>query len=572
MTFTFLNKTFSGSIWNGERLGSLVAIDTETTVVPFHLTPELVLMQAYGSGDVAYLIPKDKIRLFFNVHYESKFIMHNASFDMDVLMPYVGRSAIYDLYDRNLVMDTSVIYRLTHLAAAGCVPFKYNLAMLSKKYLNVELEKDAEIRENFDKYLNVQIEDIDSAFKEYALKDAIITYHVYLALIPIINKYDSFRTMLSHDIQVKGELALTHIRKNGIGFDLPSKYEWLAEKNTQLDTLAERLGTWGWVRGVKGIKQRYEHIMEYIGLKDKLPRTEDGSLSSKREDLEEYRDSPFVSDYLAYIELEKATTFVRDIDSSRVHPRYTSILNTGRTSCSKPNFQQLPRLGGIREMFKADEGNTFLITDYSTLELCTLAQVLKKEYGESVMADLINEGRDLHKYYSSILNNVKEDEVTKEQRQKAKAANFGFPGGLGIDTFRKFSQGYGLELSQLEAEQMKEAWFDAFPEMVHYLNSEKGHAMTLTGRRRGDTTYCAEKNTPFQGLAADGAKLALYNLDKAGFKIVGFVHDEIITEVLKETADDLLKTQEKIMIDSMRTVVPDVTISVESQISERYCK
>ena len=90
------------------------------------------------------------------------------------------------------------------------------------------------------------------------------------------------------------------------------------------------------------------------------------------------------------------------------------------------------------------------------------------------------------------------------------------------------------------------------------------------GRYRGNTFYCAEKNTPFQGLAADGAKLALYELDKNGFKINGFVHDEIITE--NSEAEEYLNIQEQIMIDSMRKVVPDVLVKVESNISDFYTK
>ena len=104
------------------------------------------------------------------------------------------------------------------------------------------------------------------------------------------------------------------------------------------------------------------------------------------------------------------------------------------------------------------------------------------------------------------------------------------------------------------------------------MKNENGSVTTLTGRKRGNTTYCAEKNTPFQGLSADGAKLALYNLDREGFKVVGFVHDEIICEVSTEESEEKLVIQERIMIDSMRSVIPDIRISVDSMISERYCK
>lgn len=572
LNFNFINKDFIVRIWEGEVLGNYIAVDTETTMKPFHMTPEMVTCQAYGGGDIVYYIPKDRTLDFFNTNHGADFIFHNASFDLDVLEAHIGREDIYHLLDSNSIIDTSIIFRLLHLATVGTIPHRYNLNLLTKKFLHTELTGKGEEQCGFTPYLDQELTTIPHGLLTYGAKDVIATYHVYFAMLPLVSQYDTYGKMLSHDIQVKGEYALLHIYKNGIGFDLKNRDNWIEIKNKELQLVSEKLGTWGWVRGTKGIKKRFEDIMVSLGIADNLPRTDDGSISSKREDLEEYVNIPFINDYLQFIELEKATTFVRGIESDRVHPRYNSLVNTGRTSCSKPNFQQLPRVGGIREMFKASAGSTLIITDYSTLELCTLAQVLKDKYNESTMGDLINEGRDLHRYYASVLHNIDEKAITKSQRQEAKAANFGFPGGLGTTTFRKFSAGYGLDLSESKAQIMKDAWFSAFPEMREYLKNEDGHVFTRTGRRRGNTTYCAEKNTPFQGLAADGCKLALYNMDKAGYKIVGFVHDEIITEVASADAEKLLQKQELIMVGSMQAVVPDVKISVESQISEVYCK
>ena len=292
----------------------------------------------------------------------------------------------------------------------------------------------------------------------------------------------------------------------------------------------------------------------------------------KESDLEKYKDNHFVKSFLDYKRTEKTTFFIRKLKGSRVHPRYDLLKNTGRTGCSSPNIQQLPRDGDIRSMFKADSGNTLLITDYSAIELATLAQHVYVTQGSSTMRDKINEGADLHKYYASVLFNVPEDNVEKWQRQAAKAANFGFPGGLGIETFIEFAKGYDIQLTQMKHRDMKDTWFAAFPEMKEYMQGEEGAVTTLTGRIRANTTYCAEKNTAFQGLAADGAKLALYNLMDAGFKLVGFVHDEIITEVPENTAEEMRRLQEEIMVNSMSLVVPDVKISVESTISPRYCK
>jgi DNA polymerase I-like protein with 3'-5' exonuclease and polymerase domains len=570
----FNNQEYNILIWSSSvgRLGKYVSIDTETDMQPFHRTANLVTFQAYSGGTNVYYVRPEEIPNFLAIHRDSYLLAHNFAFDADVISKQIKDSSVmYDLYDRNKCRDTSVLYRLVHLAQIGYVPFKYSLALLAEKFLGINLVKD-ETRENFGQFLGKSVEEIPEHFLTYGAIDVVATYQIYFKLMSHMRRHDKYETMLSHDIQVKGDLALNHIYKNGIGFDLARRDEWLAEVDKEMQVRANILATWGWVRGKKGIKGVYERIITMLKLDAVLPRTESGEISSKSEDLEPYKHHSFISALLRYRELEKASSFCRDITSNRVHPRYNLLVNTGRTSCSSPNFQQLPRMGGIREMFRASEGNTLLITDYSAIELSTLAQNTYKNFGYSVMRDRINDGEDLHKYYASIMYGCEIEDVTKDQRQEAKAANFGFPGGLGINTFIEFSRGYGLELTEDKAQEMKDVWFEAFPEMRQYMENEIGHVYTSTGRKRGNTSYCAEKNTPFQGLAADGAKLALYNLDKAGFKVVGFCHDEIVTEVSEEKADEYIKLQEKIMIDSMRTVVPDVRVAVESQISEVYTK
>jgi len=571
----FLDQDYDIKIWDESigKLGRFVAVDTETTMMPFHMTPDLVTMQAYSGGKNVYYIRKTDVASFMDCHNDSFWILQNAPFDMDVLSKHLGSSdRVYRMYDADRVRDVGVLYRLSHLASIGFVPFKRNLSLLSSIYLGQELVKD-ETRENFGQFLTSPVEDIPDNYKEYGAIDVIATYKIYFGLIAEIRPHDQKNTLLSQDIQVKGDLALLHIHKNGIGFDLSQRDEWLLNIDEQMQMHRDILASWGWVRGRKGIKDVFVNIIDRLGLTNKLPRTESGELSSKADDLAPFREHSFVASFLEYQSLEKASGFVRDITTDRVHPRYNLLVNTGRTSCSKPNFQQLPKLGGIREMFvPQSKENTFIITDYSAIELATLAQVTYDLYGYSEMRNRINDGDDLHKYYGSIMNGCSLEDVTKKQRQEAKAANFGFPGGLGTDTFIEFSRGYGLELSQDKAKEMKDVWFNAFPEMDDYMRNEMGHVFTLTGRKRGNTTFCAEKNTPFQGLAADGAKLAMYNLDKKGFKVVGFVHDEIICEVPKELAVRKMSEQERIMVESMKTVVPDVKVGVESAISEFYTK
>jgi DNA polymerase I-like protein with 3'-5' exonuclease and polymerase domains len=571
-------------------------------------TPRISTFQAYGGGSIAYYIRTNEIQQFLDLHQDSILLAQNMPFDVDVIHRKLENKCLYNWYDKNLVRDTQVLYKLLHLATAGSVPFKTNLAYLSEKFLNVELDKDIDVRGGFGQFIDKPIESIPEKYLIYGIRDVIATFQVHDILLEHIERHDRYNTLLSQDIQVKGDLALNAIYKNGIGFDLPMRDKWLQIKDLELIELSTRLSDWGLIRGVAGYKSTYKHIIEnllqlqipyrykklhcikhkdtwvyaesgMIEVNKRTIKVEEGqtchgepSISSQREDLLPYISYSFINDYLEFQSIEKATSFVRDIATSRVHPRYNLMVNTGRTSCSKPNFQQLPKMGGIREMFKAKEGNTFIITDYSAVELATLSQVLYNQFGESVMRDKINEGHDLHKYYASVMNSIPISMVNKQQRQEAKAANFGFPGGLGAKTFIQFSKTYGLDITEGEARAMKQTWFDAYPETRDYMQDELGHVFTLTGRKRGRTTYCAEKNTPFQGLAADGAKIALYNLVKEGFRVVGFVHDEIICEVANSECAHRLKQQEKIMIESMQQVCPDVLIGVESAISEFYTK
>ena len=564
----FNGEEYTIQFWQGESLGSILAIDTETTIKPFTETPDLVTFQVFD-GESLYYVDRSLVGDFLKKHVTRTLVFANAPFDVDVIEKHTGNSLKEQIEHGNRLFDVNIMYRLWKLASVGNVPHRYSLAHISHELLGIHLDKEEDIRCNFAEFKDTPTQEIPRVFLEYGAKDVLSTYYCFINLRLEISKLNT-NTNLSHHIQLLGALSLNRMYKNGIGFDEEKATQLLNKLNSELEVCHAQMSAYGFVKGIKGNQAAYNYVIEFSGLN--IPKTAQGDYSMKESDLEKYKDNPFIKSFLDYKRTEKTTFFIRKLTGSRVHPRYDLLKNTGRTGCSSPNIQQLPRDGDIRSMFKAEEGNTLLITDYSAIELCTLAQHVYTTYGSSVMRNKINEGADLHKYYASVLFGTEENKVEKWQRQAAKAANFGFPGGLGIETFIEFAKGYDLRISVDDAQRMKDTWFEAFPEMKEYMQGEEGSVTTLTGRIRADTTYCAEKNTPFQGLAADGAKIALYNLMDAGFKLVGFVHDEIITEVPENTAEEMCRLQEQIMVDSMSLVVPDVTVSVESTISPRYCK
>ncbi|MBP7654000.1 hypothetical protein KA977_11295, partial [Candidatus Dependentiae bacterium] len=340
------------------------------------------------------------------------------------------------------------------------------------------------------------------------------------------------------------------------------------------------------------------------------------------------------------------------------------IVATGRTSCSKPNVQNLPRKGRPREVFIPTEGYLLLAVDYSQIELITLALIIFKKFGSSKMLEIINSGQDLHIWFAALIYNKSISDITAEERQTAKSANFGFPGGLGIKSFIQFAKNtYGIILTEQQAKDLKEKWLKNFPEMRNYLENDfitkfrkkydlsdyytqtkkdneyavytlKGiisglnktkttereytqeekdwawskieeiefegkekftgeiytktgspklaralfegnlTAETLTGRIRSNITFCASRNTPFQGLAADGAKIALYRLIKRGYRVVAFIHDEVIIELPIENCNHREEAEKisKIMIDSMNIVCPDVKVKTEYVLMKRWIK
>jgi DNA polymerase I-like protein with 3'-5' exonuclease and polymerase domains len=571
----FFGRTYEIKEWTHENLGRIVVIDTETEVAPFYTTPKVATIQVYNGGSNVYFVPPQRISLFINKHYDSILVMHNAPFDVDVLCKEVGRSDLLDShYRRNLIRDTGVLYRLYHLADIGYVPKRWSLGLLAKQFLGIELDKDGEERVSFAQYIGKSFDSISREHKEYAAKDAIVTFLVYQKLMSLVIPHDEQNTLLSQDIQVKGDLALLHIHKNGIGFDLARRDEWLLGIDRLLQVETDKLATWGWCRGMKGINDRYERICQFLGIDTLLPRTADGSLSSKEDDLKNFSHLPFISSYLKFNELEKAASFVRDINTSVLYPRYNLLMNTGRTSCTGPNVQQLPRAGGIREMFiPREKDHVFIDVDYAALELATLAQICYSKFGKSIMRDKINEGQCLHYYTASYVYNKKESEVTKDERQFAKIPNFGFAANMAPATFIEYCKNYGISISEQRAKETKDAWLTAYPEMNQFFNiGNQSSVFTLTGRKRSDARYTAYLNTQFQGLASDGLKLALFELDRQGFEIAAEIHDQVVVSVHKDEAKEKLPLVQKIMEESMQIVCPDVTIRTEGNIIERFTK
>lgn len=281
---------------------------------------------------------------------------------------------------------------------------------------------------------------------------------------------------------------------------------------------------------------------------------------------------------------------------------------------SKPNIQNQSNRPGFREAFVARPGYVFVQNDYPTLELYTLAQCCITWFGHSKLAEALRMG-DPHLWVASIILNKpldwciahKKDPDVVEARKRAKPGNFGFPGGMGtpkfVTTTRKSTvkaegraawESLGLDSGTYTdekgrqrypvAEQLKEQWQTAFPEMQEHFarireltDTDDGLAMVetlFTGRWRGKATYCATANNGFQALGADCAKNAVWKVAEAQYtkrfsplwntRTVAFVHDELILECKDDgRAHDVAFELARVMTDAANEFLPDIPIPLE---------
>jgi DNA polymerase I-like protein with 3'-5' exonuclease and polymerase domains len=275
---------------------------------------------------------------------------------------------------------------------------------------------------------------------------------------------------------------------------------------------------------------------------------------------------------------------------------------------------------GVRECFIPRPGYVFAFADYSGLELCTLAQVCLDWFGESEMAEALQAGQDLHLALAADMLGITYEEAkkrakdgdneVKHYRQLSKICNFGLPGFMGSKTFVEYAEGYGVILTEQESKDLKDAWLKKwgvmqlyFKKILDLYESGEPFEQIRSGRLRGGATLCATANTAFQGLAADGAKRALWFVarecylenpwEKIPDPITGtthkgrtslfgcrptlFIHDEIgmecpFDEVHPEKAAAAAERLSAVMVAAMTYFVPDVPIKADPVIVRRWYK
>ena len=270
-------------------------------------------------------------------------------------------------------------------------------------------------------------------------------------------------------------------------------------------------------------------------------------------------------------------------EEGRLYPEWQQVgaEATGRMSCAKPNVQQVPRAREYRDCIAAPPGRVLVAADYSQIELRIAARLA----GERRMLRAYTEGVDLHTLSAGTMLRKPLEQVTPEDRQIAKSANFGLLYGMGAPAYQAFARtNYGVDLTLEEAVRLREAFFEAYPGLrVWHRRVREQHAAevrTLTGRRRRmlpadpDTKRL---NTPVQGTGADGLKRALGLLWARRHACPGAVpviacHDEIVVECPAESGAAAAAWVRAAMEEGMADLVAPVPVVVEPAVGERWGK
>ena len=240
--------------------------------------------------------------------------------------------------------------------------------------------------------------------------------------------------------------------------------------------------------------------------------------------------------------------------TGHIHTSFNqAVTATGRLSSSNPNLQNIPVRGDdgreIRKAFIPEPGCTFFSADYSQIELRIMAHLSQDEH----LVNDFREGRDIHAATAARVFHKSIDEVTRDERRKAKTANFGIIYGISA-----FGLAERMEVSRSEAKQLIDSYFETYPKVKEYMQKsvdvarEKGYIETAWGRRRylpdilshnAVVRGYAERNAvnaPIQGTAADIIKVAMIRIDQRlteehlRSKMILQVHDELNFSVYPE--------------------------------------
>lgn len=554
---------------------SFLSLDTETTSTNT-IDAELVGLSFSVEENEAFYVPvpadrqqAQNIVNIFKPVYESPSILkigQNIKYDMEVLMNYgvtLG-GKMFDTMIAHYLLQPELRHNMDYMAE---VYLKYKTIhideLIGPKGKGQKSMRDLDPKEVY----------------EYAAEDADVTLKLKNILEPKLKEAGVWQ--LFTEVEMPLVQVLADMEVGGVRIDTGALKETSAMLTERMNAIEKEIYQLaGEEFNIASPKQVGEILFGKMKIVEKPKKTKTGQYVTSEEVLQQLKGkSEIVGKILEHRGLKKLLGTYVDALPKLINPRtghiHTSfnqtVTATGRLSSSDPNLQNIPVRGEdgkeIRKAFVPEEGCLFFSADYSQIELRVMAHLS----GDENMQEAFREGYDIHAATAAKIYHETMDSVTRDQRTKAKRANFGIIYGITV-----FGLAERLDISRAEATQLIDGYFATFPKVAEYMEQAKetarklGYAETLLHRRRylPDITShnatvrgFAERNAinaPIQGTAADIIKIAMVRIhrrfrdERLRSKMILQVHDELNFSVYPDEKE----TVERIVLEEMQAAYP----------------
>ena len=500
-----------------------------------------------------------------------KKVGQNLKYDASVL-------ARYDIEMKGIKHDT-MLASYVYNSVGG----RHDMDSLALRFLQHSCISFEAIAGKGKKQLTFNQIDIDQA-SPYAAEDADVTLRLHNRIYAEIEKDEKLKSVYE-EIEIPLVPVLSRIERTGVFIDdmlLSAQSQEIAVRLDELEKETYEIA--GQEFNLSSPKQLQAILFEKMGL-PVVKKTPSGAPSTNEEVLQELAlDYPLPKRILEYRGLAKLKSTYTDklpkminAESGRVHTSYhQAVTATGRLSSTDPNLQNIPIRNEegrrIRQAFVAPHGWKILAVDYSQIELRIMAHLS----GDKALLDAFKNGKDIHAATAAEVMGVNIEDVSSEQRRRAKAINFGLIYGMSA-----FGLAKQLGIPRHEAQDYMNTYFERYPGVLQYMEdtrsqaSVQGYVETIFGRklylpeiksRNGIRRKAAERaaiNAPMQGTAADIIKKAMLLVDNwvqsegdGKVRLLMQVHDELVFEVKESVLAEIEIKIQNLMESAAEINVP----------------
>ena len=462
---------------------------------------------------------------------------------------------------------------------------RHGMDALAERYLNYSPISIETLIGKGAKQLTMDMVSVERV-AEYAAEDADVTLQLYDVLRPMLEKEPAL-LKLYHDIEEPMIDVLADMEWEGVRIDSNALHNYSATLSQKLSAIEAEIREVSGEREINtnSSRQLGEMLFAKMRITDKPKMTKTKQFCTDEEYLQSFAGEHKVVDLiLEYRGVKKLlSTYVDSLPqlvnsvTGHIHTSYNqAVTATGRLSSANPNLQNIPvrdDLGRpIRSAFvPSDDRHDLLSADYSQVELRLMAHLS----GDENLCEAFREGKDIHAATAARIFKKPIEEVTSEERRRAKTANFGIIYGISA-----FGLSQRLRIPRSEAKMLIEGYFESYPKVKEYMDNvvatarEKGYVETLFGRRRyladidsrnANARALAERNAinaPIQGTAADIMKLAMVGVARR-FKAEGVrsritmqVHDEIVVDLLRSEREKVEQIVREEMEGAAKLSIP----------------